>query len=285
MNRRGLGRGLDALMPDVTPNDTDRIAMLGIGDIDPNPNQPRQKFDQASLKELADSIRQMGVLQPILVGEADGRYRIIAGERRWRAARMAEQKEIPCIVRDMNEVQRMEAALIENLQREDLNPMEEAGAVRSLMVECGLTQEGAAERLGRSRPALANLLRLLTLPEKVAVLVREDRISAGHARALAAIEDERICETLAQRAVAEGLSVRQIEQLARDARDAGERIPTKPLKDKRIPEFSELEDRLRKAFGMRAQVAGTLEKGKITLQYGTRAELEYLFDMVGGKNE
>ena len=285
MKRRGLGRGLDALMPEITPRDTDRIAVLGIGEIDPNPNQPRQKFDQASLKELADSIRQVGVLQPILVCEADGRYRIIAGERRWRAARMAELKEIPCIVREMDEIQRMEAALIENLQREDLNPMEEAGAVRSLMVECGLTQEGAAERLGRSRPALANLLRLLTLPEKVVTLVREDKLTAGHARALAAIEDAHICEALAQRIVAEGLSVRQIEQLAKDAHAADERKAVRPLKDRPIPEFSELEDRLRKTFGMRAQVAGTLEKGKITLQYGTRAELERLFDMVGGKDE
>lgn len=282
MKRRGLGRGLDALMPEITSQDADRIAMLGIGDIDPNPDQPRRRFDQASLKELADSIRQVGVLQPILVSEVDGRYRIIAGERRWRASRMAEMTTIPCIIRQMDQVQRMEAALIENLQREDLNAIEEALAVRSLMEECGLTQERAAERLGRSRPAVANLLRLLSLPEKVIGFVREGKLSAGHARALAAIEDVRVCEALAQRAVNEGLSVRQIEQAAQEAQGVARKLAEHPLR-KQPPEFVELEDRLRKTFGLRAQVAGTLEKGKITLQYASRMELERLFEMMGGQ--
>lgn len=282
MKRRGLGRGLDALMPEVVPRDGERIAVLNIGDIDPNPDQPRTRFEQASLKELADSIRQVGVLQPILVCPSDGRYRIIAGERRWRASRMAELTTIPCIVREMDTVQRMEAALIENLQREDLNPIEEAYAVRSLMEECGLTQEATAERLGRSRPAVANLLRLLTLPEKVLLLVREGKLSAGHGRALAAIEDARVCEALALRAVSEGLSVRQIEQAAQDTHVVERRVSPPSIR-KSVPEFVELEDRLRKTFGLRAQVMGTLEKGKITLQYASRAELERLYEMIGEK--
>ena len=151
---RGLGRGLDALMPEIPQEDArERVMMLRMGDIDPNPEQPRRKFDAQALAELAASIRQVGVLQPILVTEIEGRYRIIAGERRWRAARLAELEEIPAIVRPLDEIERMEAALIENIQREDLNPLEEALAVRALMEKCGLTQEKAAERLGRSRPA------------------------------------------------------------------------------------------------------------------------------------
>lgn len=284
MKHKGLGRGLDALMPQAPqPLETDRVAMLDIGDIDPNPNQPRRRFEQAALKELADSIRQVGVLQPILVHEQNGRYRIIAGERRWRASRMAEISKIPCIVRQMDDVMRMEAALIENLQREDLNPIEEAIAVRTLMEECGQTQEVAAARLGRSRPALANLLRLLSLPEKVIALVRDGKLSAGHARALAGMEDTRRCEVLAQRAVEEGWSVRQMEQMAQSAPEANHffQRPERP----KIPEFVELEDRLRKAFGMRAQVTGSLEKGKIVLQYGSREELERLYEMMGEEHD
>ncbi|MCL1964994.1 MAG: ParB/RepB/Spo0J family partition protein [Firmicutes bacterium] len=280
MKHKGLGRGLDALMPEMPPRDTERVTMVEIGDIDPSPNQPRRRFDQAALKELADSIRQVGVLQPILVCQQDGRYRIVAGERRWRAARMAESTHIPVIIRDMNAVERMEAALIENLQREDLNPMEEAAAVRALMEECGLTQEAAAERLGRSRPALANLLRLLSLPEKVTELVREGRLSAGHARALAGVEDPQRCEALAQRAVAEGWSVRQIEQASQMEQQAVAKREKK-APGRRLPEFSEMEERLRFTFGMKAQITGTLEKGRITLQYGSRDELERLYDMIG----
>lgn len=282
MKRTGLGRGLDALMPELPRQDGDRVLMLRIGDIDPNPDQPRRRFDQAALKELADSIRQVGVLQPILVCEEGGRWRIVAGERRWRAARMAELEEIPAIARNMDEMQRMEAALIENLQREDLNAIEEAVAIRSLMEECGLTQEAASERLGRSRPAVANLLRLLTLPEAVITLVREGKLSAGHARVLAGIEDTKRCEALAKQAVAEGWSVRQMEQAAQARQDT----PKKPQPAHRqLPEFGELEERLRLSFGMRAQVSGTLNKGKITLQYSSREALERLYDAIGGQED
>ena len=283
MRNKGLGRGLDALMPEMPSRETERVTMLEIGDIDPNPNQPRRRFHQASLQELADSIRQVGVLQPILVCQQEGRYRIIAGERRWRAARMAELDRIPVIIRDMGAVERMEAALVENLQREDLNPMDEAAAVRALMEECGLTQEAAAERLGRSRPALANLLRLLFLPEQVIALVRDEKLSAGHARVLAGIGDPHRCEALALKSVSEGWSVRQIEQAAQLERETPAKRAKKP-QARQTPEFLELEDRLRFTFGMKAQVKGTLEKGKITLQYGSRDELERLYDLIGGQS-
>ena len=283
MKARGLGRGLGALLPELPSEDGERVAMLPMGDIDPNPAQPRRRFDPTALQELADSIRQVGVLQPILVCEMGGRYRIIAGERRWRAARMAKLETIPAIVRRMDDVARMEAALIEKIQREDLNPVEEAEAVRALMEQCGLTQEAAAARLGRSRPALANLLRLLNLPEKALALVREGKLSAGHARALAAIEDVRLCEALAQRAAQEGWSVRQMEQAAQESRKKREE-KSRPAR-RQTPEFSALEERLREAFGMRAQVAGTLEKGRITLQYTSREALERLYEAIGGQDE
>lgn len=279
MKLKGLGRGLDALMPDLPETTEERVVLLDIGEIDPNPQQPRRHFDQAALKELSDSIRQVGVLQPILVCEAEGRYRIIAGERRWRASRLAELEKIPAIVRSMSDVERMEAALIENLQRQDLNPVEEAAAIRALMDECGLTQEMAAQRLGRSRPALANLLRILSLPERVIALVRDGKLSAGHARALAALEDPALCEEMALRALAESWSVRQLEQAVKNA---GEEKP-RPVKEKprKAPEFTELEDRLRLTFGMKAQVQGDLNRGRITLQYTSREALERLFDALG----
>ena len=260
----------------------ERVMMLRMGDIDPNPEQPRRKFDAQALAELAASIRQVGVLQPILVTEIEGRYRIIAGERRWRAARLAELEEIPAIVRPLDEIERMEAALIENIQREDLNPLEEALAVRALMEKCGLTQEKAAERLGRSRPAVANLLRLLTLPEPVLEMLRDGKLSAGHARALVAVEDPARCIALAEKAVREGWSVRQIEQAAQE-----KPVEEKPARVKRrkLPEFTEMEERLRHAFGMKASIDGTLNKGKITLTYGSRQELERLYDLMQGDDE
>lgn len=283
MKRTGLGRGLDALMPEMPapqPQQAepgDRVELLDIGDVDPNPNQPRRHFDQAALKELSDSIKNVGILQPILVCEMNGRYRIIAGERRWRAARLAELTEIPAIVRQMDVIERMEAALVENLQREDLNPIEEATAVRALMEECGLTQEAAAERLGRSRPALANLLRLLSLPESVKTLVETGALSAGHARVLAGLDDQALIERLAAQAVAEGWSVRQMELNAQLEAAPATKKNAKPKRGK-PPEFTDLEEKLRFNLGMKAEISGTLERGKIILKYNSRQELERLYD-------
>ena len=201
--KAGLGRGLDALLGDFSDDlgtagaetsrpepaaDGEAVLSVSLADIDPNRDQPRRRFDEAALEELADSIRAVGVLQPILCAKNGDRYTIIAGERRWRAARMAGLLEIPVIVRDWDETRRLEAALVENLQRDDLNPVEEAQGVQRLMDECGLTQEQTAERLGRSRPAVANLLRLLTLPVSIQDMLRDGRLSAGHARALVPLE-------------------------------------------------------------------------------------------------
>ncbi|MEG0125955.1 MAG: ParB/RepB/Spo0J family partition protein, partial [Clostridia bacterium] len=190
MKRGGLGRGLDVLLPQSDELLETVVRDIAIDDIDPNTAQPRREFDKEALEQLAQSIREAGVLSPILVVENGMRYRIVAGERRYRACRLAGIENVPCIVRNLTNEQQMEAALIENLQREDLNAIEEANAIRSLMQECGYTQEQAAQKLGKSRSAIANMLRLLNLPKSIIDLVSAGDLSAGHARVLAGLESE-----------------------------------------------------------------------------------------------
>ena len=273
MKKTGLGRGLDALLPES--NDLDNmVSMIPITELDRNPDQPRRDFDEASLQALADSIRQAGVLQPLLVVEVGGRYRIVAGERRFRAARIAELEAVPCIVRDFTPQEQLEAALIENIQREDLNPIEEAMAVKQFMETCDYTQEQAARRLGKSRPALANLLRLLNLPQTVQDDVMAGRLSAGHARVLAGVEDERRQIALAQMVILEGLSVRALEKLA------AEPNPTPRPKPAPRPlplELQDMENRMRETFGLRTQLKGNRKHGKIILQYYSEDELDRLY--------
>lgn len=273
MKKSALGRGLDALLPEIDISGG-QVSDILITDIDPNPEQPRRAFSEEALKELADSIRELGVLQPILVQQKKGRYQIIAGERRFRAARLAGHQRIPCIVRDFSEEEKMEAALIENLQREDLNPMEEAQAVRSLMDKCGYTQEKAAQRLGRSRPAVANLLRLLTLPEDVKGLILAGKLTEGHGRVLAGVEGVARKRELAEKALRQSLSVRQLEQLA----------AAKPFKPKPLvrpqPEFRAFEENLLRAFGARTRIQGDLESGKIIISYKNRTELDAIYEAV-----
>lgn len=271
--KNALGRGLDVLLPDVTEGDSG-VREIGITEIDRNPDQPRRIFDEEALQSLAESMKEAGVLQPLLVVEDNGRYRIVAGERRFRAARLAGLDSVPCIVRTMSVQEQMEAALIENIQREDLNALEEAKAIRQLMDACGYTQEQAAKRLGKSRPVIANLLRLLHLPESVQKMVAEEKLSAGHARVLAGLENESMQIYLAERTVNEGLSVRALEKLA-----------VQPLmlpKEKPLPkplslELQDMENRMRDAFGVRAQIRGNHKKGKIILEYFNEDELEKLY--------
>ncbi len=273
MKKTGLGRGLDALLPESESLES-QIAQIDINLIDRNPDQPRKDFEEEALRALADSIREAGVLQPLLVVAHGARYRIVAGERRFRAARMAGLDAVPCIVRDFSPAQQMEAALIENLQREDLNAIEEAAAVRSLMDECGYTQETAAKRLGKSRPAVANLLRLLTLPKPVQDAVTQGKLSAGHARVLAGVEGEKRQIALAEETIREGLSVRALEQLAAKA--------VQTVMDKPIPralplELQDMEGRLRNVLGVRTTLQGSRKRGKIILQYYTEDELDLIF--------
>ena len=249
MKKPGLGRGLDALLPETNDlNNT--VSMISITELDRNPDQPRRDFDEEALQTLADSVKEAGVLQPLLVVEQNGRYRIVAGERRFRAARLAGLDAVPCIVRDFTPEEQMEAALIENIQREDLNAMEEAAAIRQLMESCGYTQEKAAKRLGKSRPVVANMLRLLTLPEPVQALVKAGKLSAGHARVLAGLDDEAQQLALADKTVRESLSVRALEKLA------AQPVPVKKEKPEPRPLPLELQDMEKK---MLTEIQGMLE--------------------------
>lgn len=271
-SKKGLGRGLDILLPESdAPVGSVEVAL---GDIDPNPDQPRREFDQQALETLAESIRQTGVLQPLLVTPEGSRYRIVAGERRFRAARMAGLQTVPCVVREMNGQERLEAALIENLQREDLNPIEEAAGIRDLMERCGYTQELAAKRVGRSRPAVANLLRLLALPEDIQALVKDGSLSAGHARVLAGMPEESAQRALAQRIIREGLNVREAERLA----SLAEKEPAvKPEKKPLALELEDMRARLQNAIGVRTVLTGSLKRGRVVLQYGSEEELEAIY--------
>ncbi len=290
--KMGLGRGLSAILPDVeevvesvelTGQESDIPAAEGtvidipVGDIDPNLSQPRKKFDDDALLALSDSIRHSGVISPILVAKDGARYTLIAGERRWRASRLAGLDTIPAIVRDWDEVKRQEAALIENIQREDLNAIEEARGISRLMEECALTQEAVAERLGRSRPAVANLLRLLNLPKRIQDAVIEGALSAGHARVLAGIDDEEVQAGLFAKTLQFSWSVRQLEAAAKNA--GGK----KDAKEKTIwsPEYEAFQDRLRAATGLKVKLEGNEQKGRVVLSYSSQEELQKLWDLMG----
>ena len=292
--QRGLGRGLGALLgddvveqpkaaPEPEPKQEevrDAVRMLPIRLIDPNREQPRRTFDEEALKDLAASIESVGVIQPIIVAESGERYSIIAGERRYRASRMAGLEEIPAIVRNWDEQRRLEAALIENLQRDDLNPIEEAMGVKRLMEESSLTQEKVAERLGKSRPAVANLLRLLTLEESVQQLLIEGKLSAGHARALVTVDKKRQVQ-LANLTVQQGWSVRQLERIC--AQPVKEPAP-RPAKV-RDQQFNQLEGMARELFGTRVKLDGDANNGKITLYYYNADDLQRIWDVLEMANE
>ncbi|MBQ6060731.1 MAG: ParB/RepB/Spo0J family partition protein [Clostridia bacterium] len=273
----GLGRGLDSLFAGSEDWGTS-IQEIPVGELDPNPDQPRRTFSEESIGQLADSIREQGVLQPLLVAPSGGgRYMIIAGERRFRAGRAAGLATLPCIVKDIDVIRQREIALIENLQREDLNPIEAARGVKALMDQCGYTQEKIGERLGKSRPAIANMIRLLQLPDEVSEMVKDGLLSAGHARVLIGIPDKETQLRLARKAVDEGLNVRQMEQLAKTT--AGK--PKKKAAPKQLPaELGELQDKIRRKTGLKSTLTGSIKKGRIVLQYSTREELEHLNDIL-----
>ena len=277
MKKTGLGRGLDALLP-LNDDFTDTaVRDIPVSDIDPNLSQPRKAFDKDALEQLAESIRQAGVLQPILVTENGTRYHIVAGERRFRAARLAGLTSIPCIVRSFTAEQQMEAALIENLQREDLNAIEEAQAIQNLMRQCRYTQEEAAKKLGKSRPAVANSLRLLTLPQDVMNLVVEGKLTAGHARVLAGVTPESRQLELAHQTILHGYNVRKLEEIAQKKAPAHTHAAAGTLS----AELTSFVDTVREALGVKTTLNGTERKGKITLSYNSSEELEHLYEVIG----
>ena len=277
MKRGGLGRGLDVLLPQTDSLLETVVRDIAIDDIDPNTDQPRRDFDKDALEQLAQSIREAGVLSPILVVENGSRFRIVAGERRFRASRLAGLTSVPCIVRSMTTAQQMEAALIENLQREDLNAIEEAAAIRSLMQECGYTQEQTAQKLGKSRPAITNALRLLNLPQAISDMVISGELTAGHARVLVSIESEGKQMQLARLCVQNNWSVRQLEEAAKDKEK-----PSAPQKTVFLaPELETLQNSMREALGLKTVLSGNAKKGKITLSYNSPEELEHLYEAIG----
>ena len=272
----GLGRGFDSLFLD---NSSDALAENGsvdlpIGQIEPDRGQPRTKFDEAALTELENSIRDHGVLQPLLVRPmSDGSYRIVAGERRWRAARRAGLTEVPVIIRSLTDGEAAAIALIENLQREDLNPIEEAVGIRRLIEEYDFTQEEAADKLSKSRPAIANALRLLALPDDVMKLVSDGALSAGHARALLGLNDKALIPETADRVVEEKLSVRQTEQLVK-ALNKPPRTP-KP-KPKRDTFYDEVELALSQTLARTVTVSNSGEGGRLTIEFFDADDLKKL---------
>ena len=273
----GLGRGLDALLPEFEEQETG-IREIPVSEIDRNPQQPRRSFDEESLKGLSESIRESGVLNPLLVIQTGKRYRLVAGERRLRASLMAGLQTVPCIVRDFSRQQEMEAALVENLQREDLNPIEEAEGIRALMDECGYTQEQAAERLGKSRPAIANSLRLLTLEDEITAEVRAGNLSAGHARVLAGIHDADARKALFRKAMNEHLNVRQLELLAADVAAGVPITPKQKIPKALSLELKDMQERLRSAVGVRrVAIQGGDKRGKVILSYRNAEELDLIY--------
>lgn len=284
--QKGLGKGLDALFGDLQEAELEKGAgtqLLPLQKLEPNPLQPRKNFDPEELDALADSIRQHGLIQPITVRRMpSGFYQIIAGERRWRACRQAGVEEVPVLILEADDRKAMELALIENLQRSDLDPIEEARGYQKLMNQYGMTQEQAAQSVGKSRPAVANALRLLSLSEPVLALVAEGKLSAGHARAILAIKDANQQLALAQRVIALSLSVRQTETLAKPA----EKKPKTP--EVRVDYVAECEKELTQRLGRRVRIVSGKRKGRVELEYYGEDDLQALYEalqLVRGRSE
>jgi ParB family chromosome partitioning protein len=299
VRKKGLGKGLDSLIPDNKSGKINQMEtvlktlensdvqvesksgeqMININKVEPNRDQPRKKFEEDALMELSDSIKQFGVLQPLLVKKKKDYYEIIAGERRWRAAKMAGVKEIPVIIKDYTEQEIIEIGLIENIQRENLNPIEEAAAYKRLLEEFNLKQDEVAERVSKSRTAVTNSMRLLKLCEKVQQMVIDDMISTGHARALLAIEDADAQYELAVKIFDEKLSVRDVEKLVKDIKNPKQPKVKKEIKNEFL--YNDLADKMKDVMGTKVNIAAKGNgKGKIEIEYYSDDELERMFDMI-----
>ena len=283
----GLGKGLSALMgegsADVIVRDNDVVTQLKLTVIIPDENQPRKDFDEEKLKALSESVMEHGVIQPLIVSdEKNGFYKIIAGERRWRAAKLAGLKEVPVVVRDYTKEQIAEVSLVENLQRDDLNAIEEAFGYKRLMDEYGLTQQQVAEKVGKSRPAIANMLRLLNLPESIRDMVIYGELSGGHARALASLDDEDYQKDLAQEVISRDLSVRQLEQIISEGKKEKKiRTKTELKIDKNLKvQLKTVEKELMEFFGTKVKISAGKNKGKIEIEYYDSKTLERVLNLM-----
>lgn len=301
----GLGRGLDALFADAVPvyenedaaNDTfkdtdkkartkkendaeknkDGVRYIKLHDIMPNLNQPRKTFKEEKIEELAASIKEHGIIQPIVVRKRENGYEIVAGERRWRAARKAELTQVPCLVRELSDEQNMLFAIIENMQREDLNPIEEAEGLQRMMQTFGMTQEQVSKSVGKSRPYIANALRLLKLPQEIIEQIAEGNLSAAHGRTLAGIEDDDAKEKLCAKILQEGLSVRETEQLAGSLTKPQKKKTVKKMKN---PNEARVEEELKEILGTRVHIQQNGKKGKIEIEFFGKEELERLIELL-----
>lgn len=276
MNKRGLGKGLGALIPELDKNE-ENVQEVPVNEIKVNLNQPRKHFDEQKLEELAESIKQHGVLQPLILRKKSSGYELVAGERRWRAARKAGIEKIPAVIKDLSDSDVMEIALIENLQREDLNPLEEAAAYKKLIDEFGMTQEELSKRVGKSRSQIANTVRLLNLEEEIQMLISEEKLTAGHARALLSIEDKRERLRLAKKISEDNMSVRQTEETVKI--ETREKRKNKKVDDIN-PAFIDISEKLQRALGTRVKVKGSEKRGKIEIEFYSEDELERILETI-----
>ncbi|MRG26712.1 ParB/RepB/Spo0J family partition protein [Laceyella tengchongensis] len=281
MSKR-LGRGLDALFSQVDVKEEDVVTEAEITELRPNPYQPRKNFDDAALQELMESIKQHGIVQPLVVRKSIRGYEIVAGERRFRAAKLAALQTVPIVVRDFTDEQMMEIALVENIQREDLNPIEVAFAYQKLMNHLGITQEELAERVGKSRPHVANFLRLLQLPAEVQEYVSRGTLSMGHARTLLGVKDRDMLKRLAEKVIKEKPSVRQLEEWVQKLNEV---MPKKEERKKKTadPFIKRYEDVLQQVFSTPVRIKHGRKKGKIEIEYYSERELERLVEMLNGE--
>ncbi|HHV61178.1 MAG TPA: ParB/RepB/Spo0J family partition protein [Firmicutes bacterium] len=286
MAKGGLGKGLRALIPDTNLEGDEGVVEVGVDLLSPNPYQPRRDFDPEKLRELGESIKLHGIVQPLIVRRTGEGYQIVAGERRWRAARQAGLEKVPVIVRDVDDKAMIQIALIENLQRQDLNPIEEAEAYRRLIVEFSFTQEQLADMLGRSRPVIANAMRLLNLPADIQQSVSRETISVGHARALLALPDEALQRSVCEKVIREGLSVRETEELVKKlisgsgnvSRETSSRVRRKMRHTD--PNLLDIEDRLKHALGTQVRILPGKKKGKIEIEFYSEEDLERILALV-----
>lgn len=279
--KAGLGRGLEALIPKEPDEISESVLLhVPVDQIEPNPDQPRSRFDDTTLDELSASIKEVGILQPIVVTQTDTGYTLVAGERRWRAAKRAGLDTIPAVARGVSGDSTLVESLVENLQRQDLTPLEEAHAYRQLLEDVGMTQEQIADRVGKSRPAISNTLRLLQLPGPVQVMVDAGHLSAGAARALLGLNDEAYAVYLAKKVVTEGWSVRQVEDAVRTRKEMESPTRKGTVRVVRPVEIIELEKRLIGRLGTKVKISYRNEKGKVEIGFGSLEELERIYRVI-----
>lgn len=292
---RGLGRGLDALFAEQAPimpdnrveteeesnsHVRDKVFYIDINDIKPNAEQPRKTFDKEKISELSQSIIEHGIIQPLVVRKSGKHYEIVAGERRWRAAREADLSVVPCIVRQFSDEENMLVAIIENMQREDLNPIEEAMGLEQMISAYGMTQEEVSKSVSKSRPYITNTLRLLKLPDEIKALVSEGKISTGHARALITVKNKTKQEELCKKIIEDGISVRDVERLASEEK----KIRKKPLKRVKSPDTLNVERELKEIYGTKVTINSRGNKGTVELEFYSKDELNRLIDLLKFKD-